>query len=119
MPLLIHVDPQNLIALNYINRFCPYCDLLIGHKHEIEHILTELFTRYNPSIIGNNYLLLGTVKKEAWNNGLIQPQLVHDMLPYIHDFKSYKELRMTIAGWFHKDQEPPVMPPSPSTEWVK
>ena len=43
----------------------------------------------------------------------------NDLLPHIHDFKSYEELRMTMAGWFHKDQEPPVWTPPPSTEWVK
>jgi hypothetical protein len=26
---------------------------------------------------------------------------------------------MTMEGWFHIDQEPPVRPPPPSTEWVK
>jgi hypothetical protein len=40
-------------------------------------------------------------------------------LPHIHDFKSYEELRMTMAGWFPQDQDPPVWTPPPSTEWVK
>lgn len=26
---------------------------------------------------------------------------------------------MTMGGWFRADQEPPVMTPPPSTEWVK
>ena len=119
LPLLIHIDPKNLITLNYTNRYCPRCDRLIGHKHEIEHLLTDIFSQHNPSIIGNNYLLIGTLEKKAWQEGLKQPQLVQDMLPYVHDFKDYGELRMTMAGWFPKDQEPPVMPPSPSTEWIK
>ncbi len=35
LPLLIHIDPKNLIALNYTNRYCDHCDMLIGHKDEI------------------------------------------------------------------------------------
>ncbi len=119
VPMLIHIDPKNLIALNYTNRYCQNCDILIGHKHEIEHLLTDLFTQNNPSIIGNNYSIIGTVEKKAWKKGLIKPQLVHEMLPYVHDFKNYNELRMTMTGWFRKDQKPPLMPPSPSTEWKK
>jgi len=42
------------------------------------------------------------------------------MLPHISDFaKYYQELRVTQVGWFHRDQEPPVMQPPPSQEWIK
>ena len=119
LPLLIHIDPENLIALNYTNRYCQSCDILIGHKHEIEHLLTDLFTNYNPSIIGNDYLVIGTVEKKAWRISLNKQKLVHEILPHVHDFKNSDELRVTMAGWFRKDQKPPIMPPSPSTEWKK
>jgi hypothetical protein len=42
------------------------------------------------------------------------------MLSHVHIFKTYyKELRMTQPGWYPAGQEPPVMPPPPSTEWIK
>jgi hypothetical protein len=31
----------------------------------------------------------------------------------------YEEIRMTMAGWFHEDQEPPVMTPPRPKEWVR
>jgi 5-methylcytosine-specific restriction endonuclease McrA len=34
IPILIHVNPKHLIALNYTCRYCRDCDLLIAHKHE-------------------------------------------------------------------------------------
>ena len=37
IPLLIHVKPMHLIALNYTCRYCRTCDLLIADKHTIEH----------------------------------------------------------------------------------
>jgi len=51
VPLLIHVEPKNLIALNYTNRYCYRCYMLIGHKHEIEQHLTELFSQINPEVM--------------------------------------------------------------------
>jgi len=65
LPLLIHIDPETLIALNYTNRYCENCDILFAHKHEIEGHLTQLFLQMNPKLIGNNYLVLGTVEKKA------------------------------------------------------
>jgi hypothetical protein len=31
----------------------------------------------------------------------------------------YEELRLTQPGWYPDGVEPPLMTPSPSTEWVK
>ena len=119
LPLLIHVDPKNLIALNYTNRYCDRCDMLIGHKDEIEHYLTEMFLKINPEVIGNSYLVFGTVEKKAWHENMNQPKQLNEMRQHIHDFKSYQNLRMTMAGWFPEGRTPPVMEPLPSTEWIK
>ena len=119
-PLLIHVDPLHLIALNYTCRYCRACDLLIAHKHEIEHLLTELFRPYKPSVIGNRYLIIGTLEKGAWREGLSQPKPVGEMLPHASVFATYyHEPRLTRPGWYPADQEPPLMEPPPSQEWVK
>jgi hypothetical protein len=119
LPLLIHVDPMHLIALNYTNRYCHRCDMLIARKDEIEHYLTETFLERKPDDIGNNYLIFGTVEKKAWRENMENPKPLDELLQHVHDFKSYQEIRMTMAGWFKADQEPPVMEPQPSTEWVK
>ena len=63
-PLVIHIDPHQLISLNYTCRYCRDCDLLIAHKHEIEHLLTGIFMQLNPAAIGNNYLVIGTMEKK-------------------------------------------------------
>lgn len=119
-PLLIHIDPLHLIALNYTCRYCQGCDLLIAHKHEIEHLLTELFRQYDPGVIGNDYLIIGTAEKSAWREGLEQPKAVDEMLPHASDFATYyKELRLTRPGYYRADQEPPLMEPPSSQEWVK
>jgi hypothetical protein len=120
LPLLVHIDPMHLIALNYTCRYCRYCDLLVASKPEIEHLLTELFRQHDPEVIGNRYLIIGTVKKAIWRNGLEQPQNIDDMLPHVSDFaKCYQEPRLTRPGYYRADQQPPVMEPPPSHEWVK
>ncbi len=119
LPLVICVFPRHFISLNFTNRYCRHCDTLIGKKDEIEHCLTELFVQNDPSVIGNEYVMIGTMEKKAWRKNLENPGVMKDDRPYIHDFKSFEEIRMTMAGWFKDGVEPPVMPPPPSTEWVK
>ena len=119
-PLLIYVEPVQFIALNYTCRYCKDCDLLIAHKYEVEHLLAALFAQFNPAAIGNDYLVLGTMEKKAWREGLTQPKPVEGLRAHIHDFKTYyRELRITQPGWYKDDQEPPIMEPPPSREWVK
>jgi len=119
LPLLIHIDPNHLIALNYTNRYCRRCEMLIGHKHEIEHYLTEMFLKINPEVIGNYYLIFGTVEKKGWRENMKHPKQLNEMRQYIHEFKSYQNIRMTIGGWFLEGKSPPEMKLPPSTEWVK
>lgn len=119
-PLLIYIEPRNLIALNYTCRYCQDCDLLIAHKHEIEHLLTEMFRQNDPSKIGNDYMIIGTVEKSTWRKGLEKSLTIDKMLPHASDFaKYYEELRFTRPGYYKADQEPPIMEPPLSQEWVK
>ncbi|MGC9347192.1 MAG: hypothetical protein ACP5JG_03545 [Anaerolineae bacterium] len=119
LPLLIHVEPENLIALNYTCRYCKDCDTLFAHKDQVEHMLTEMFRRRNPDVIGNDYMIFGTVERKAWEEGMREPKPSYEVLAHTHMFKSYSELRMSQEGWFPKDTEPPTREPPPSDEWVK
>ena len=119
LPLLIHVDPLNMIALNYTCRYCHDCDLLIAHKHEIEHLLTGIFLQLDPEAIGNDYLIMGTVEKGVWREGMKQSITPDKILPHLSRFATYyRELRLTRPGWYPDDQEPPIMEPPESQEWV-
>lgn len=120
LPLLIHVAPMQLIALNYTCRYCAACDLLIGHKHEIEYFLTKLFRRVDPSLIGNTYIIVGSVDKRAWQASMKTPWSQLEMLAQTSDFAHYHdELRLTRPGYYRVDQEPPIWQPPASQEWVK
>ena len=119
VPLLIHVDPQHLTALNYTCRFCKSCELLVGHKLTIEHLLFELFRLNRPEHIGNRYFIIGTVEKAAWRKGLTESLEISDTRAHTSDFATHlDDIRSTSPGYYREDQEPPIMEPPASNEWV-
>ena len=119
LPLFVHVEPRNPIFINYKNRYCNNCDMLIGHKHEIESYLLEAFQQIDASIIGNDYLIIGTIEKKAWKDNIQQPIPFNELQNYVHDFKTTQTISMTMGGWFPTDKEPPVLEPPTSRDWVK
>lgn len=57
------------------------------HQDKLEELLIEYFMAKNPKIIGNDYVVLGTVEradsKQAWSDTLS----IQEMLEHLHDFK--------------------------------
>ena len=87
LPLVIHVDPVQLIALNKTCRYCPVCDLLIAHKDELEAYLVAIFSERQPESIGNDYLVLGTEDRPDWLRGMRTQVYPQEALEYLHDFR--------------------------------
>jgi hypothetical protein len=71
--LVIHVEPLSSVALNKTCRYCLSCDLIIAHQDEIETQLTLLFTERDSSMIGNEYLVMGTLDRAIWRQGRREP----------------------------------------------
>ena len=65
-----------------------------------------------------DYLVFGTVEKKVRSENIDQAKTSREVLKHAHDFISYQDLRMSMAGWFPKGQEPPIMKPPPSMEWT-
>lgn len=104
-PLVIHVDPMSLLALNKTCRFCPACELLIAHQDEIEEQLAIQFSRINPEAIGNDYLVVGTLDRDDWRRGRDTPLTLQDMLDHLHDFKRVLKLEVS-GGWMPASASP-------------
>jgi len=123
LPLFIHVDPMNPVVLNYTCRYCPDCDLLIAHQDQIEELLAGIFAELDPSVIGNDYLIMGTVERQAWREGVKQPQGIPEMLEHLHVFKEVRTVRVQPGGWYPADMDPserPIQEPTPlNTSWRK
>ena len=73
LPLAIHVHGWGMVMLNKTCRLCPHCDLLIAHKDEIELHLAQLRLQMGPAVIGNDYLIVGTVERKDSHRGLTKP----------------------------------------------
>jgi len=97
-PLLIHVDPLDPVALNYTCRYCSHCDLLIAHQDEIEAHLVRLFLQHKPEVIGNDYLIIGTLDRADWKRGLQKPLAYAEIEESLHDFKKVWRFEM-VGGW--------------------
>jgi hypothetical protein len=93
VPLVVHVDPINPVAINKSCRYCPACDLLIAHQDEVEAELSALFVRRAPGLVGNSYLVLGTLDRDAWKRGVAEPLSTQEMVEQLHDFVEVLELR--------------------------
>jgi hypothetical protein len=119
LPLLIHVEPHHLTALNYTCRYCPDYDLLIGKQSEIEAHLTRMFKERDTSAIGNEYLVFATVDRQAWRENMENPKPIQEMLASVHDFKGYSDLQQSMGGWYPEGVEPPLRQPPPPKDWVR
>jgi hypothetical protein len=98
LPLIIHVEPMHMLSLNKTCRYCPYCDLLIAHQDDVEHLLASVFTELKPEVLGNNYLVIGTVDRPAWKRGMQQQLTLQDAIEELHDFKEVVTFKIT-GGW--------------------
>jgi len=123
LPLFIHIDPMKPVALNYTCRYCPDCDLLIAHQDEIEELLAALFAELDPSVIGNDYLVMGTMEHQAWRESMKRPMGIPEMLEHLHIFKEVRTVRVQPGGWYPADMDPsklPIQEPAPlNTSWRK
>ena len=86
LPLVIHIEPMQLVALNKTCRYCPRCDLLIAHQDEIEAFLAAFFGQNRPEIVGNKYLVVGTEDRADWLQGMRTPLAAKEALEHLHDF---------------------------------
>ena len=100
LPLFIHIDPKQPLLLNKTCRYCPYCDLLIAHQDELEDALATVFTVLDPEIVGNKYVIVGTLDRADWKR-IDQNNLpFQDTLDALHDFKD--EVTFEPAGGWRR-----------------
>lgn len=98
LPLVIHVDEWGLISLNKTCRYCSRCDLLIAHKDEIDAQLAHLFERQDPRLVGNDYLVIGTLDRADWKRGTSEQLTLEKLVQALHDFKNMVQFKL-VGGW--------------------
>ncbi|MBA2691507.1 MAG: hypothetical protein H0U65_03305 [Rubrobacter sp.] len=98
--LFIVVDGFGPLALGKTCKFCTRCALIMAHKDELEHELTIAFEKRDPAIIGNEYMVFGTVDKKVWQKGLEgEAPDIENMLDHVADFEREFDLHYDPGGW--------------------
>jgi hypothetical protein len=105
LPLVIHIDPMQLLSLNKTCRYCPNCDLLIAHQDDVEDFLARFFTEEKPEIVGNDYLIVGTMDRAIWKRGTQQPLTLQETIDALHDFKESVLFKVVRGGWMPPPKE--------------
>lgn len=104
-PLLIHVTDWGPLVLGKTCKYCSPCELIVAHQHELEAEMAYAFSRIAPAVIGNDYLVVGTVEKKLWQQGLQEemPEL-GKTLESVADFRKVYDLKIEPGGWYPKDE---------------
>ena len=58
----------------------------------------------DPTAIGNNDLVLGTVERTFWRSGLRKAKHLDEMLQHLADFKQYLHVEYRSAVWYPADE---------------
>ena len=86
-PLVVHVEPQQLVLLNKKCRYCRTCDLIIARQSELERMMVVCLEDVKPDVIGNDYVTIGVLerkdRREARKGQISQGQAVER----VHVFK--------------------------------
>src|SRR5262245_50405225 len=104
--LFIHIDKWGPMALGKTCRYCSRCELIMAHQDELEAQLEHSFSQIAPEVIGNEYLVLGTIDKKIWKEGLAGGGgQLGDMLQHVADFKRVLKLAVAPGGWYPAERE--------------
>jgi hypothetical protein len=71
---------------------------------DVEHFLASFFTEQKPEVVGNDYLVLGTLDRPAWKRGTQQQMTLQEMLKALHDFKEVVTFKVT-GGWVRDERK--------------
>ena len=93
-PLVIHIEPNTLLILNKNCKYCPICYLIIAKKSDIEYFMTAQFETTDPTIVGNDYLVFGTLDKKDWQKNKTDPMNTGETMDKAYVFKDILNFEM-------------------------
>lgn len=103
-PLVIHINPQQLLLLNKKCRYCVNCDLIIIKKSELESLMIACFKELKPEIIRNDYLVMGVAERKDWleskKGKMPQGEIIARMLV----FKDVLNFELVLSGWYREGE---------------
>jgi hypothetical protein len=98
--LVIHVEPRHLLVLNKTCRYCPPCDLLIARRREVEEQLVAAWMERDPEVVGNGYMVLGTVDRAVWRRAMREEVMTDEFVRMVHPFADLLDVSVEPGGWW-------------------
>jgi len=98
-PLVVHIEPSRLFVLNKQCRYCEGCDLIIARRSEVESLRAAAFERRDPSIVGNEYLVVGTLPRRLWRARDDAGMRPVDMLDQTEILRDVWKFELAGGGW--------------------
>ena len=102
-PLVIHIDPHQMFLLNKQCKYCTNCDLIIAKKTDVGNLMAARMSQACPEIIGNDYLVMGTVDRKDWLEGNKNKISPTDIIDRMYVFKDVLEFEF-VGGWYREDK---------------
>ncbi len=94
------------MALGKTCKYCSRCELIMMHQDELEAELAHSFSQSAPEVIGNKYMVLGTIEKKVWQDGVKGSSTQFDkVLKHMADFKKVYDLEYDPGGWYPANEE--------------
>lgn len=107
--LMIHYEEKavsfhQLISLNKSCKFCPYCELIIAQKSEIENYLSQIVPNFGLRFNPDNYFVFGTMERKDWKKGQQEPSQPDKALDAVAQFKDVWDFEVQPAGWYFEGE---------------
>jgi len=103
-PLVIHIEPNQFLVLNKICKYCTECDLIITKQLEIETLMASKFEKVVPSVVGNKYVVFGTLDKNQWVKYSKTPTDPSEVVNQAYIFKDVLKFELAPRGWYKDDK---------------
>lgn len=104
-PLVIHIDPNQLFILNKSCKYCTNCDLIIAKQSKLEELMACQFEEVNPTVVGNEYLVFGTLCRSDWQEYSKTPIDSSKAIDKVYVFKDVLSFEVVRGGWHHHPME--------------
>ena len=99
LPLIVHVEPRYLSTFVQTCRYCPDCDLLIAHADLLGAQMLNWFAEYDPSVVGNEYVIIGTMERQAWDAHIRESRFINEVMGDVHDFAAVVRIEGYVGNW--------------------
>ena len=98
LPLAILLEKKKIIfMLNKTCKFCPYCELLIAKKHELELIIMQFLGVEH--ITEKDFTVMGTQEKSVYREGVGKGLIKENPLEGVSIFKNVFDFKVQQGYW--------------------